>query len=325
MKNSAKKILKKTLPFAIGLLIIWISVHDLNKADIESVKNSFQTANYWWVAVSLLLGIISHFSRAYRWQFTLEPLGYKPKFWNSFMAVLIAYLVNLGIPRAGELSRAATLTEYENIPLEKGFGTIVAERVADVIMLLLFMIWATFAQYDLIIGLIQSKIPKNPILLIAIGGLLVVLAGLFLRWIKKSEKPIFIKIREFINGLIMGVKSILTMKKKWAYLFHTFFIWTLYLLMLYTAAFAIPETAHISLNAILISFVMGSMSYAATTGGIGSYPFAVQQALLLYGVSGVAGLSFGWIMWTSQTVMILVFGGLSFLFLPIYNKEKTES
>ncbi len=112
------------------------------------------------------------------------------------------------------------------------------------------------------------------------------------------------------------------MKKKWAFIFHTIFIWVMYILMLYTATFAIPETSGLSINAVLISFVIGSMSYAATNGGIGSYPLAIQQALLLYGISEVAGLSFGWIMWASQTVMVLVFGGLAFLMLPIYNKQK---
>lgn len=252
----------------------------------------------------------------------LEPMGYKPKFWNSAMAVIIAYLVNLGIPRAGEISRAATLAEYEDVPFEKGFGTIVAERVADVVMLLIFVALAFFAQYDLIKNLLASKLPENPAYTIVAGLFALVATYIFLKNIKKSKRPFFIKLRTFISGLVTGVKSIFQMKKKWAFIFHTLLIWILYVLMLYTATFALPETTGISLNAVLISFVIGSMSYAATNGGIGSYPLAIQQALLLYGVSEVAGLSFGWIMWTSQTLMVLFFGGLSFLLLPLYNREK---
>ena len=113
------------------------------------------------------------------------------------------------------------------------------------------------------------------------------------------------------------------MKKKWAFIFHTFFIWTMYLFMFYFGSFAIAETNELTIDAILICFITGSISYAATNGGIGSYPIAIQQTLLFYGISEIIGLSLGWIMWTSQTLMILIFGGLSFLLLPIYNKNKS--
>ncbi|MDG2281361.1 MAG: lysylphosphatidylglycerol synthase transmembrane domain-containing protein, partial [Flavicella sp.] len=163
MALSVKSLVKKTIPLALGVFLIWISLSKLTPEDIESVKTSFKTANYWWVLLSLVLGVLSHFSRAYRWKFMLEPLGYKPKFLNSAMAVIIAYLVNLGIPRAGELSRAAALAEYEDVPFEKGFGTIVAERVADLVMYALFILLAFFAQYDLIKTELSKKLPENPV------------------------------------------------------------------------------------------------------------------------------------------------------------------
>lgn len=324
MAFSTKSFLKKTIPLALGGFLIWVSLSKLTEEDIQSVKNSFQTANYWWVLLSLLLGVLSHFSRAYRWKFMLEPLGYKPRFLNSAMAVIIAYLVNLGIPRAGEISRAAVLAEYEDVPFEKGFGTIVAERVADLIMYALFILLAFFAQYTLIKDKLSEKLPENPLYTISV--LIAVIIGVFLllRWIKKSQHPFNIKIKTFLSGIVVGIKSIFTMKKKWAFLFHTIFIWTMYILMLYVAKFALPETANLSINAVLISFVIGTFSYAATNGGIGAYPIAIQSALLLYGVSEIAGLSFGWIMWSSQTIMVLVFGGLSFLFLPIYNRNRIK-
>lgn len=325
MAFSTKSFLKKTIPLALGVFLIWVSLSRLTPEDIESVKTSFKTANYWWVLLSLFLGVLSHFSRAYRWKFMLEPLGYKPKFLNSAMAVIVAYLVNLGIPRAGELSRAAVFAEYENVPFEKGFGTIVAERVADLIMYALFIILAFFAQYDLIKEKLIEKLPNNPVYTFLTISFVILAAYLFLKWIKSSKKPSVLKLRKFISGIVVGVKSILTMKKKWAFIFHTLFIWVMYIFMLYAAKFALPETAHLSMNAVLISFIMGTFSFAATNGGIGAYPIAIQSALLLYGVSEVAGLSFGWIMWASQTIMVLFFGGLSFLLLPIYNKSKKIS
>ncbi len=325
MELQLKKTLKKTIPLALGIFLIWISLSKLTEDDVQSVQNSFKTANYWWVLLSLVFGVLSHLSRAYRWKFMLEPLGYKPKFLNSAMAVIIAYLVNLGIPRAGEFSRAAALAEYEDVPFEKGFGTIVAERVADLIMYALFILIAFFAQYTLIKEKLTEKLPDNPLYTITTLVLLMVGAFIFIKWIKKSEKPSIIKLKTFLSGLVVGVKSIFSMKKKWAFIFHTFFIWSMYILMLYVAKFAIPETAEISINAVLISFIIGTFSYAATNGGVGAYPIAIQSALILYGVPEVAGLSFGWIMWTSQTLMVLVFGGLAFLLLPIYNRKHTEA
>ena len=297
MAGNKKKALKTIIPLALGGFLIWLSFSKLTDQDLEDVKTAFQTANYWWILLSLFLGVLSHFSRAYRWQFMLEPLGYKPKFLNSAMAVIIAYLVNLGIPRAGELSRAAALAEYENVPFEKGFGTIVAERVADVLMYILCIFLAFLAQYELIKHEITSKFPEDPLYTILVVASLGVGFYLFFQSIKKSQKPFFTKLRSFLSGLIVGVKSILKMKKKWAFLGHTLFIWAMYILMLYVAKFAIPETANLSVNAVLISFVIGTFSYAATNGGVGAYPIAIQQALLLYGVSNVGGTSFGWIMW----------------------------
>ena len=150
MKISFKKIIFTALPIALGVFLIWYSLSKLKPNDIEAIQNSFETANYWWVGLSLFLGILSHLSRAYRWQFMLEPLGYKPKYINNVLAVLVAYLVNLIIPRAGEFARATAISKYEHIPFEKAFGTIVSERVADVIMLLSIIALAFFFQTELL-------------------------------------------------------------------------------------------------------------------------------------------------------------------------------
>jgi uncharacterized protein (TIRG00374 family) len=221
---NVKKILKTSLPLGIGVFLIYISLSKLTDSDIEDVKNSFRTANYWWVLLSLFIGVLSHFSRAYRWKFMLEPLGYKPKFLNSAMAVIVAYLVNLGIPRAGELSRAAVLAEYEDVPFEKGFGTIVAERVADLIMYALFIFLAFLAQYDLIKNELAKKLPENPLYTIVVVLVIIIGFYLFFKWVKKSKKPFFIKLRTFLSGIIEGVKSILTMEKKWAFIFRYSFL-----------------------------------------------------------------------------------------------------
>lgn len=322
MKINSKKIIFTLLPIALGVFLIWYSLSKLEPQDIESIQSSFKTANYWWVGFSIFLGILSHLSRAYRWQFLLEPLGYRPKFANSVMAVLVAYLVNLIVPRAGEFARATAISKYEHIPFEKAFGTIVSERVADVIMLLGIIALAFFFQTELLSSYFFSGEESNNnytwYILIGLG----ILGLLFFRLMKKSENPLVKKIQTFVFGLIQGVISIFKMKKKWAFIFHTFFIWTMYVLMFYVVTFALPETTHMPFGALIVGFVVGGLSMALTNGGLGTYPVFVASAFTLYGIGENPALAFGWIMWTSQTVMVLLFGGISFILLPIYNKEE---
>lgn len=311
------------LPIALGVFLIWYSISKLSPSDIQSIKTSFQTANYWWVVLSLFFGVLSHLSRAYRWQFLLEPLGYKPKFANSVMAVLIAYLLNLFIPRSGEFARAATIKKYDKIPFDKAFGTIVAERAVDAMMLFLIMGIAFFLQTDLIGSyLFKDKEESSLLYKIIIFGVLPLLAYVGYRFLKKSSNLFIQKIVSFINGLIDGVKSILKMKKKWWFIFHTVFIWLMYVLMFYAVTFALPETTNLPFAAIIVGFVVGGLSMALTNGGLGTYPVFVASALVLYNVPNNPALAFGWIMWTAQTVMVIVFGLLSFQFIPIYNKYK---
>lgn len=303
------------------MFLIWYSFSKFTDSDILAIKNSFKTANYWWVLLSLTFGILSHLSRAYRWQFLLEPLGYKPKLANSVMTVLIAYLLNLFIPRSGEIARAASIKKYENIPFEKAFGTIVAERVADVIMLFSIIGVAFLLQTELISSYIfkdheESSLYSKIILL----GVFPIVGFLTYWYLKKSKNPFIIKITSFISGLLDGVKSIYKMKKKWEFLFHTLFIWLMYILMFYAVTFALPETTNLPFAAIIVGFVVGGLSMALTNGGLGTYPVFVASALILYHVEDNPARAFGWIMWTAQTIMVIVFGGLSFLLLPIYNK-----
>jgi len=321
--QNLKKISFITLPIALGVFLIWYSLSKLTDSDIHSIKTSFRTANYWWVALSLAFGALSHLSRAYRWQFLLEPLGYKPKLANSIMAVLIAYLLNLVIPRSGEVARAASIKKYENIPFKKAFGTIVAERIADVIMLLGIIAIAFFLQTSLISSYIfKDKEESSIYSKILIFGVFPLTIFLIYRLLKKSNNLIIVKIVAFINDLLEGVKSIFKMKKKWEFIFHTIFIWTMYVLMFYVVTFALPETTNLPFAAIIVGFVVGGLSMALTNGGLGTYPVFVASALILYNVDVNPARAFGWIMWTAQTIMVIVFGGLSFLLLPIYNKYK---
>ena len=311
-----KKALKIILPLVLGGFLVWYSI---SKISIDVLIGYFKEANYSWIFLGLFFGILSHLSRAYRWKFMLEPIGFKPKFTNSVLAVLVGYLVNLALPRAGEVSRALVLTNYEDVPFEKGFGTIVAERIADLIMMLCIILITLFVQFDFIYELLTKNFDP-----IKIGiGLVILIIGfyIFTSFVKKAKSGVLLKIKTFVSGLIEGVTSIFKMKNKWAFIFHTVFIWAMYVAMFWATIPAI-EGLNVPLGGILIGFIAGGFSIAATNGGIGLYPIAVAGALALFDIPTEPATAFGWIMWTAQTAMIIVFGGLAFLFLPIYNKNK---
>ena len=310
-----KKVLKIVLPLALGSFLVWYSLSDIS---LEILGNYFKEAKYSFIFLGLFFGILSHLSRAYRWKFMLEPLGFKPKFINSILAVLVGYLVNLAIPRAGEISRATVMTNYEKIPFEKAFGTIVAERIADLIMMLSIVAITLFVQYDFIYDLLTKNF--NP-LKISIGfAILIVGFYIFTSFVKKATSGFLLKIKTFVSGLIEGVTSIFKMKNKWAFIFHTVFIWAMYVAMFWATIPAI-EGLNVPFGGILIGFIAGGFSIAATNGGIGLYPIAVASALALFDIPAETATAFGWIMWTAQTAMIVIFGGLAFLLLPIYNKN----
>ena len=316
MSLKTKKSLKIIIPLLFGGGLIWYLFTIIPP---KTLLEYFKNANYWWISLGLFFGILSHLSRAYRWKFMLEPMGYTPRFINSALAVLIGYFVNLAIPRAGEVSRASVMANYENIPFEKGFGTIVAERIADLIMMFLIIGVTLLIQFDFILQLVKEKL--DPIKIII--GLAVCLIGgfFFYKYVRKSTKGLGLKIKNFIKSLVEGVTSIFRMKNKWPFIFHTVFIWAMYVLMFWATIPAI-EGLQVPFGGILVGFIAGGFSIAATNGGIGLYPLAVAGAFTLFGVPEEPSTAFGSVMWAAQTAMVILFGGLSFLLLPICNKAK---
>lgn len=280
----------------------------------------FKDADYSWIVLGMIFGFLSHFSRAYRWLFVLEPLDYKIRLKNSLMAIFSGYLINYTIPRAGEIVRASIIANYEGVPFEKGFGTIVAERIADLIMMFTIMLITLFIQFDFIYGFLIEKL--DPIKMIIVFISLGFLGFLLFMYLKKSHSKIALKIRAFVGGLVEGMFSIFKMEKKWAFIFHTLFIWVMYLLMFYVTSFAFKDLDNLPFGGVLVGFIVGGFSIAATNGGIGSYPLAIYTALSLFNIPEEPSIAFGWIMWTAQTLMVVVFGGLSFVYLPIYNRNR---
>jgi len=316
-----KSILKVLIPLAIGVFFIYLTVSTTSKEEQYLILSYIKKADYRFVLLSVFFGILSHLSRAYRWKFLLAPLGYRPRFINAVLAVMIAYIANLGIPRSGELLRASTISSYEKIPFEKLFGTIIAERLVDLILLFCFILISLSLQFDLILNALKEKQIDPSFLILVLFFAVFLFFGLQMLF-KKNQSTMVLRLKTFLKGLVEGILSIRSMPKKGAFIAHTLFIWLMYLAMFYSIKWTVPETAGLGINALLPAFIIGGLTISATNGGIGIYPFSVALMLSAFGISNESGLAFGWIMWSSQTLMIIVFGSLSFFVLPLVNRKK---
>ena len=331
MNKSFKSFLQVGFSLALGVFLIWYFYKDLTEENKEHIVESFRKANYWWILASIFIAIMSHVFRAYRWKYTLQPLNIKINFINRFAAVMIGYIANLAFPRLGEVSRCAVLARYQNQPFEKLFGTVVAERVIDAVILLILIIVTTLLQFSVLgplvmefIGPMTDKI-QNQILL----GVLAIIAiiGLFFGWkfLQRSQHKVALAIRSRVLGLWEGIVSLKTMEGKFGFYLHTALIWASYVLMYLVTFNAFSETQEVAFAGVLASFVMGGITIVVVQGGLGAYPLGIMSILLLYGIEKELGYAFGWIVWCAQTAMILVLGFISILIMPFINQKTKDA
>ena len=317
---STKKInLKNLLPIFIGVFCIYYSFKDISFSEF---KEYFTKINYLWVFVGISLGALSHISRSYRWKFLIEPLGYKLGFINSILTVFSAYLINYTVPRAGDIARGTMISKYENIPFEKAIGTIVAERAVDVLCILIIIVIGLIIEFDKISNKLIDFVEKSDFSTVLFSILIVVIVTATVYLIIKRFK-FYKKIKSFLSGLIDGITIIFKMKNRNQFIFHSIFIWLMYVLMFYFTSKAFVDLNQVTFLQLTISFTLAALSIMLSNGGIGIYPLAVEESLGWYGVQSATGLAFGWVMWLSQTLMVVIFGGLSLFILPFINRNKT--
>ena len=320
MKQQISKWLSILLPVLLGVYLIYYSYNQFTPEQISEIKGYFKNANYTYIVIAAFIAVLGNASRAYRWKFSLEHMGYTSSFANNFMAVNIGYLLNMTVPRSGEISRALVVKKYNGIPFDKGFGSIVAERIVDMIVLLFFMLLAVFLQFNVAKAFVLDKIPLMKLLLVSVFGM--VAFGILLLVYFYSKSKWVLSLKHKVSGLKEGLFSLIHMEKKWAYFFHTVFIWFSFIAMFYVTIFVFPETSTLSFGAVVTSFVVGSIAIAFTNSGFGSYPFLISKILLFYSISETVGNAFGWIVWTSQMLVLVLLGVLSFLLLPLFNRSK---
>ena len=313
MLKFALKWFKNLFPPLLGFFLIYYSYSNTSVEDRNTIYLTIINVSYPYIILSVFFGILSHISRSMRWQQMLSPLGYKVRISNLIMFVLIAFLSNLGIPRSGEILRASSATFYNNIPFEKSFGTIITERIIDVLILGTIIFLGILISSKISLPEYSKNISQSFIL---ISFFILVFTALYL----SKKKELKLKMLSILNGLKKGILSISSVKNKPLFVFHTFFIWLCYFLMFFIVKFSIPETANLNFEPILLAFIAGAITMVLTNGGIGAYPLAIAAVISQYNVPYESALALGWVVWSSQTIMIIIFGSLSFIFLPILNK-----
>lgn len=318
--KTIKFILGTIIPPIIGITLIYFAFNQFTQAQITEIKKQFLLADYSYIIISLVFALIAYCSRASRWLIQLEHLGHHSNFKNSFVAICISYLVNLTIPRSGEISRAGILNKTDKIPFQIGFGTIVSERIIDLLILLCLTGLAFLLEFEVVISFLNKNEFSLLQLTLSLLSISAIVIALFLIF-RFSNHRIVLSIKEKIIHFKNIVQSVLYIKRKKAFLVHTLIIWTCYLIMFSITFLMFSETSLLNPKVLLIAFVAGSFAVTLTNGGIGAYPLIIAKTLLFYGVSETTGTALGWIVWTSQIAFTLVLGCLAFIVFPFLKNK----
>lgn len=314
----------------LGIFLLWLT---LRKSDWNAIISDLSGARYIYLIPAVLMLLVSHFIRGLRWKILMEPLGYRPSTLNTFLAVMVGYWANLAVPRLGEVLKCTILARYEKVPADKLVGTIVAERAIDVLTLVVIMLITIFSQYD-IVGDFSSQIfrrffssqtgtfstTKVTIVLAVIAGFVLLSVWMFRRL---SHLTIVAKTRDIFIGIWQGLISIRFIRQKGLFTLYSILIWALYLYSTYMGFFAMRDMLQYGIKGALSALTFGSFGMIIPSpGGIGSFQYAIQQVMILYGVTPAKGLSLGMLIWFAQTGFIILFGTVAFLLLPVVNKGK---
>ncbi|MFO7865084.1 MAG: lysylphosphatidylglycerol synthase transmembrane domain-containing protein [Salinivirgaceae bacterium] len=332
MKKKIINSLKFLVFVSLGIFIFW-KVY--KGQDVNELWNSLHEVNFVWVYVSILFGILSHLARSARWVLLARSLGYSPSAYNSFFAVMMTYFANLAFPRMGEVTRCAIIKQYEKIPLSTALGTIITERLIDLIMLAGITVIAVGVQFNVF----ELFVTENPAIsanvkslfdsgiiigsIVAFGIAAIVLYFTYRK--KLNQYKLVRRFNEKVTTLKDGLLSVRNVEKKGLFALYTVIIWIFYYGMLYVCFFSFSFMDSLGPLEALVLFVLGSYGMVAPVqGGIGAYHFMVISGLVIYGVADSDARLFALIAWGSQTLMIIGMGILSYVALPIYNGYLTK-
>lgn len=317
-------ILKYVLLLAISAALM---VYALRGQDLSRIGHYIRTANYFWLGLTMILSMMGYFSRAFRWRMQLMAAGREASFWQVYHAMMVGYLANIVLPRMGEVIRCSVLWRSNKIPVDVSLGTVVTERVIDVLVLAGLLGTILALDFNRFWGLVIDKLlggnydamarNRTPLLIAAAIALvlgLTVLYALFRNLERLRQNALFVKVVKFVKGLLAGIFSVLKMEQKGLFLLHTVFTWSVYFLMNYLAFRCFPETSGLDWRAGLAVLTFGTFGMAApVSGGIGTFHILVQSVLVAYGISLEAGIAFALVVHGAQTLLIALMGAVSFV------------
>ena len=325
-----KTILTIVISLVFAALFMWLAFKGL---EFDKIKGYFAEANYFWVLAAMVFGLLAYWFRAIRWNLLLEPMGYQISNSNSLWTISFGYLMNLTIPRSGELARSTALYGVEKVPVDKSFGTIILERVVDLVCMLGFLALTLVFKYSAISAFYhQSGIKINPIFVVSVFAFLIIGTFVFFRFKDKFTHLRFIgKVIEFVEGIFHGLTTIFKLKQKGKFILLSIAIWVSYYFAAYLVCFALPETSHFTIADGFFVIVVGTLGMMVpASGGIGAFHFAMKIGIgalfFSYGKTfeeGAAiGLSYAFISHTMQLVIMAVMGVIS---IPMLAKARNEA
>jgi hypothetical protein len=323
LNKKTSKTLWYVVFLALGVALLWFSFRNI---DLSQLWTDIKGAKYSWMLLSLACLAISLYFRALRWNIQIEALGYKTRASSTYGAVLIAYLANCIFPRLGEVVRCSVLKRKENIPFDKTLGSVISERIIDLLVLFGLAFLVIVFQWKLLGSLITSwMVPLvNKLINNVLLGIIVIVAGIvfiiFLVKIIRKNK----KIASLWHGFIDGIKSVVTMKKKWRFILYTLAVWGFYVLMTWLPFYMLAETSHLGVVEAVTLLGIATMGIVAPVpGGIGTYHFiAITLLSGFYGISEQVAGSFAAINHGSQMIFYLITGILAYVMMFFFDKRK---
>jgi len=325
MKKILVTLLKYIIGFGIGGFLIWWSLHNLKGKDLTDLKSALLRARFWLMFPVFGILLSSHYFRALRWKQTLLPMGYNPPAFHLLCSILVGYIGNQLIPRAGELLRCTVIARKDKIPVEKLIGTIILERVIDLICLGILCVIIFFAQYDHIQLYADEILQKTTADVEGNGSgrwikagvilLVFVLLIFILRSFRKTKGGKVIS--KLLKGMWEGLQSIRKVKNKLLFFAYTILIWACYILSTWIGCYALEETAGLNFATATTLLVFGTFGIIIAPGGLGAYPIAIQKTLGFYNIDSNIGLAVGWLLWLAQFIFTIVFGTLGYIALTI--------
>lgn len=333
MPPRLKALIQYVVILLVTVFLIWFSLRSIKVQEGENkwgyILETWRLADKGWLVVMAVFAILSHIVRAMRWKMLVESSGHRVSLLSSFLSLMVGYLVNLVIPRGGEVSRCYNLYKLEGAPVEVSFGTVVVERAVDIICLLMLIILAFILESGRLLSFVEtlplefSNFRGKGLSLALIAAAVALLAGLAW-WLVRRSPKLRNLFRKTWEGMKSGLLSVFKLKTKRAFIFQSVLIWVLYFFMSYAVLKAFQATAHLGLNAVVSLFGIGSIAMAAPLpGGTGAYHVLVPQGLsFLYGLELKDAVALTFVFHGWQTLIMIVGGSLSLLATSVLSKKR---